>query len=463
MRQGARRAAVAITSITAVAALTLAGCTADPGTSSTNGANPDSTGGASGQITDAEREAALNTPTDLTFWTWVPDIQEQVDLFEKEYPNIHVKVENVGQGLDHYSKVRTASKAGTGGPDVIQLEYQFISSFAQTGDLLDLTPYGAADIAGDYVPWVWKQVLSNDQILAIPQDSGPMGNLYREDIMTAAGVTEPPATWDDYKVAAEKVRANTDSYISNMAPGQGAGWLGLLWAAGVKPFGYDGDKTVTININSPEAKKVMAYWQDMIQNDLVSVDPDFNDEWYAGLNSGHYAGWLTAAWAPVFLSGAAADTSGKWRAAPLPQWDASKPASGNQGGSADAVLKTTKNPIAAYELAKWINNAQAPALLFSTKQNFFPTANSVLADPAFVDQKPEFYGGQQVNKLFAEISTTVDTDWQWLPFMEFAYSSGNDTFGAAVAAKGDLAAGLDDWQAALVDYAKQQGFTVNAG
>jgi len=61
----------------------------------------------------------------------------------------------------------------------------------------------------------------------------------------------------------------------------------------------------------------------------------------------------------------------------------------------------------------------------------------------------------------AQISTTVDTDWQWLPFMEFAYSSGNDTFGAAVAAKGDLSAGLDAWQAALVDYAKQQGFTVN--
>ena len=201
-------------------------------------------------------------------------------MFEKEYPEIHVTVENVGQGLDHYSKVRTASKAGTGGPDVVQLEYQFISSFAQTGELLDLTPYGAADIADDYVPWVWKQVVSNDQVLAIPQDSGPMGNLYREDIMTAAGVTEPPATWADYKTAAEKVRANTDSYISNMAPSQGAGWLGLLWQAGVKPFGYDGDKNVTINVNSPEAKEVMAYWQDMIQNDLVSIDPDFNDEWY---------------------------------------------------------------------------------------------------------------------------------------------------------------------------------------
>src|SRR4051794_1363606 len=272
MRQGARKAAVAITSIAAAAALTLAGCTSSTDSDDNNSAgsdnnspssdnnspSSDNSGGASEEITDAQREEALKTPTDLTFWTWVPDIQDQVDLFEKQYPAIHVKVENVGQGLDHYSKVRTASKAGTGGPDLVQLEYQFISSFAQTGDLLDLTPYGAADIASDYVPWVWKQVVSNDQVLAIPQDSGPMGNLYREDIMQAAGVTEPPATWADYKTAAEKVRANTNSYISNMAPGQGAGWLGLLWQAGVKPFGYDGGEDVKISVNSPEAKKVMA-------------------------------------------------------------------------------------------------------------------------------------------------------------------------------------------------------------
>ena len=449
MRYGARKAAVAITSIVAVAGLALTGCT--PGGGS---------GNSTGTITDAEREKALNTETDLTFWTWVPDIQDQVDMFEKEYPKIHVKVENVGQGLDHYAKVRTASKAGNG-PDVVQLEYQFISSFALSGELLDLTPYGAKDIAGDYVPWVWNQGVANDQILAVPQDSGPLGNLYREDILTAAGITEAPTTWDEYKTAAEAVKDKTDSVIGNMAPNQGAGWLGLLWQAGVKPFTYDGDKGVTINVNSPEAKKVMAYWQDMIQNDLVTTDADFTDEWYAGLNQGKYAGWLTAAWAPVFLSGAAADTSGLWRAAPLPQWDPSNPATGAWGGSADAVLKTSKNPIAAYELAKWINTAQEPALLFVTQQHFFPTAISVLEDPAFAGDEPEFYNGQQVNKLFAEIAGTVDTDWEWLPYMEYAYTTFNETFGAAVAAHGDLSAGLDAWQDTLVEYGTQQGFTVN--
>ena len=461
MRHGARKAAFAITSIAAVAALTLSGCSPDGGSGDPTGEPTDGTGNTNGQITDAQREEALNTPTELTFWTWVPDIQDQVDLFMEEYPAINVTIENVGQGLDHYSKVRTAVQAGTGAPDVVQLEYQFITSFAVTGELLDITPYGAADLADEYVPWVWNQVVAGDQVLAIPQDSGPLGNLYREDILTAAGVTEPPATWADYKTAAEEVRANTDSYISNMAPNQGAGWVGLLWQAGIKPFGYDGGEGVTVNVNSPEAKEVVSYWQDLIQNDLVSIDPDFTDEWYAGLNQGKYAGWLTAAWAPVFLSGAAGDTSGLWRAAPLPQWNEGEEASGNWGGSVNAVLKTSENPIAAYELAKWINNAQEPALLFATQQHFFPTAVSVLEDPAFAGDEPEFYGGQKVNELFAEISETVDTDWEWLPFMEFAYTSFNETFGAAVAAKGDLSAGLDAWQDALVEYGTQQGFTVN--
>jgi hypothetical protein len=43
----------------------------------------------------------------------------------------------------------------------------------------------------------------------------------------------------------------------------------------------------------------------------------------------------------------------------------------------------------------------------------------------------------------------------------FAYTRFNETWGAVVAAMGDLAAGLDAWLAALEEYATQQGFRVN--
>ncbi|MGY6498242.1 MAG: ABC transporter substrate-binding protein [Microcella sp.] len=409
---------------------------------------------------EEETEDALSAPTTLTLWTWVPGIEAQVALFEEAYPNITVNLENVGQGGEHYTKVRTALEAGTGAPDVIHMEYQFISSFRVTDSLLDLSPYGARDLEPDFTPWVWGQVADDAGVWAIPMDAGPMGNLYREDILAEAGITAAPETWDDFAAAAEAVREQTGSYLTNLPSNEGGAFVGLLWQAGAKPFGYDGAETVTINIDSPESQQVVDYWQDLIDRDLVAVDPNFTDTWYQGLANGTYASWQTAAWGPLFLSGTAADTSGLWRAAPLPQWDAANPASGNWGGSSYAVVNTTENPIAAAELAKWINTDPESTLLLATDQFLFPTLQSVLADDAFAGQELEFYGGQQVNALFAEISETIDTEFEWLPFMDFVYTAFPETLGAEIADRGDLRAGLTAWQDAVVEYALSQGFTV---
>jgi len=289
---------------------------------------------------------------------------------------------------------------------------------------------------------------------------GPMGNLYREDILAAAGITEPPGTWEEYATAAQAVKDATGSYISNVGATQAGQMIGFFWQAGVKPFGYDGAETVTIDVNSDEAKKVADYWTELIQADLISTDVDFNDEWYQGLANGKYAGWLTAAWGPVFLQGTAEGTSGLWRAAPLPQWSEGENVSGNWGGSSDAVLATSENPIAAYKLAEFINHDEASAMSLATEQFLFPPQVSVLEDPAFVDQQSEFYGGQEVNALFAEISETVDTDFEWLPFMDYVYSSYEETVGTVIADKGDISDALDAWQDQLVSYAESQGFTV---
>ncbi|MCU1549524.1 MAG: transporter substrate-binding protein [Glaciihabitans sp.] len=451
MRKRAPRTALALSAGLLTTALLLTGCT--PGGTT---ATPTTT-----TVSQAKIDKAMKTPTTLTFWTWVPNIQNEVDLFEKAYPAIKVKVENVGQGAPHYTKIRTALKAGTGAPDVAQIEYQYISSFNVTKSLLDLAPYGAAKLKSEYVPWVWNQVVSGKQVLAVPQDSGPMGNLYRTDILKKAGITAAPATWDDYATDAAAVKSKTGSYISNLAPNDAGQLLGLMWQAGIKPFGYDGKQGVSVAVNTAKAKSVMSYWQKLIQGGQVSVDPDFTDQWYQGLAKGKYAGWLTAAWGPIFLQGTAAKTSGLWAASALPQYAGAAPASGNWGGSSDAVLKTTKNPIAAYEFAKWLNNDQSSTSLFASKQFLWPTANNVLTDPTFTNEKSAFYGGQTVNKTFSDISSTVDTKFEWLPYMDFAYSSFNDTLGKAIADKGDLGAGLDAWQKALVDYGTQQGFTVN--
>jgi multiple sugar transport system substrate-binding protein len=293
----------------------------------------------------------------------------------------------------------------------------------------------------------------------MPQDFGPMAMLYHKDIFDKYGIT-PPTTWAEYAEAGKKIHAADPNVFITDAPfGANADWvLGLLWPMGWKPVSRDGDKLV-ININDKIAKDFAAYWQDLINAGVVETKPGFNNEWYTGLDSGRYATWLAAGWGPLFLTSVAKTSVGKWRAADLPQWDKSKFATGAWGGSALAVMKTTQHLPEAAEVAIWLNTDPAPTKLYTTKQNFFPCTNALLSSPEWAGAKPEFFGGQEVNKVFAKSAAAVST-FEWSPFQDFLYQSMADEFGASIGGKGTLSDAFDRIQDAVVTYAKDQGFTV---
>ena len=415
-------------------------------------------------VSQSDIDKAMTTPTTLTFWTWVPNIADEVALFEKKYPAIKVNVVNAGQGAAQYTKLRTALQASSGAPDLCQIEYEYIPTFTITNSLLDLRPYGASAIKGEFVDWTWGQVSgANGEVWAIPQDTGPMGMLYREDIFAQHGISVP-TTWNEFADAARKLHAaDPNVYLTNLSANEAGAWHGLLWQAGAKPFAVSGDgTTVTLNLDDAVSKKVATYWGQLAQQGVISTDPDFTDAWYTGFNKGKYATWLTAAWGPVFLSGSAQATSGKWRAAPLPQWDSSSTASGNWGGSTTAVIKSTKNPIAAAQFAQFLNSDPASASLFATKQFLYPATKALLADASFAGQTPAFYGGQQVNKLFSQISDTVSSTFAWPPFLDEVVTDWTNTVGKAFADKTDAVTALATLKSQLTTYAKNQGFSVNS-
>ncbi|QNP74269.1 extracellular solute-binding protein [Streptomyces roseirectus] len=412
-------------------------------------------------VSQADIDKAMKTPTELTFWTWVPNIAKEIALFEKKYPAVKVKVVNAGQGTPQYTKLRTALKAGSGAPDLVQMEYQAIPTFTITNSLLDLRPYGADALKSRFVEWTWGQVTgTGGEVWAIPQDTGPMGMLYRKDIFDKHGI-QVPTTWDEFAAAARKLhRADPDVYLTNLAANQPAAWHGLLWQAGAKPYVSPSRSDITISVDDAVSKKLGAYWGGLAKEGVIGVEPDFTDGWYAALNKGTYATWLTAAWAPAFLSGSAKDTAGNWRAAPLPQWDAAKPSSGNWGGSTTAVIRGTGNAVQAAVFAQFLNSDPATTRMFTTEQFFFPATKALLADPAFTGDAPAFYGGQKVNEVFAGISSTVDADFQWPPFLDQAATDWTETVGKSLAGHADTVSALGSWQSRLTSYAKGQGFTV---
>ena len=399
-------------------------------------------------------------PVTLTVWSWTPNLQTELDMCTAANPGLRFELTNAGQSGPEYAKLRTALKAGTGAPDIVQLELEMVRSFAQVRGLADLAPLGAAGMKSLYVPYTWQEVTEGERINALPWDSGPMGQIYRDDIAEAHGF-EPPKTWDEFADTAKSfAKASPGNFLTNATFSTG-GWItGLLWQAGWRPFQVDGDH-ITIRIKSDASTRFAAYWQKLIDAKAVDTAPGFTTDWYQSLAHGRYAIWLTAAWGPVFLSQFAPGTAGKWRAALLPQWNAASPSNGNFGGSALAITATSPHKPEAATAIKWLLGQTAPASAFSTRQFLFPVLESLLQSQSFLDTPYPFFGGQPANQVFAKAASQVGTDFQWSPFNDyFAAQLGNEC-GAVASSGGSLEGAFDTLQTRVTRFARQQGFTVS--
>lgn len=412
----------------------------------------------------ASAPAAHSGPVTLTFWTWVPHLGSEVALFEKTHPGIKLNVINAGQGAVEYQKLQTAVKAGKGAPDDVQIEYQMLPTFEVTHGLVNLAKYGAGRLQGSFVASAWDQVASQGGIWGIPQDTGPMGVLYRKDIFQQYKLAVP-TTWAQFAADAARLhRANPSISMTNLAPNDPGQVNGLLWQAGSRPFRMNGGTKISVSVNDPGATQAAAYWQKLDQQGLISTDPDFTPQWYSSMAKGRYATWITAAWGPLFLSGTAKNSAGEWRAAPLPQWAAGQDVSADWGGSTTAVTTQSQHPRQAAEFAMWLNsNPQSVSMLASPPLFLFPSLKAALGSASFTNAAPAFYGGQHVNALFSRIAQTVPAGFEWSPFQAYVYSEYTSTLGKAMTGKGSWVAALASAQSNITGYARSQGLTVTGG
>ena len=409
----------------------------------------------------AQIKTAMNTPTTLIFWSWLPGQQKQVDLFTAKYPKIQVKLANVGAGGAQYTKIRAGLASKTGLPDVAQIEFQYIPTFKALNALSNIKPYVSAKFLDQFPEWISAQVTdSGGGIYAVPQDSGPMGLIYRADILKKYGI-KVPGTWDEFAIAAAALRkADPSTYLTNMIMDSG-NMNGLYWQAGVRPFKVTSATSINIKLNDATTKKVSKYWGDLYKAGSIPADPYWTNDWNAGFNKGKYASWASAAWGLSSVQGGAKDTSGAWRVAPLPQWNAGESVSGNWGGSTSAVLTTSKNQIAAAVFADFINTNPAAAFALTQAPTYdFPVINRVLLNPAWTAGAPEFYGKTKVFKAYAKYNATVGKNYEWSPFQDQVYTYWTNNVLKAIVDKADTAAAVDKWQSDTVAYAKDQGYTV---
>ncbi len=132
------------------AATALAACSSSTSSSAPAASSAPASGSAS-----ASSSSALSQPATLTWWAWAPQDKQLVTAFEKVYPNIKVNLVNAGTGTAEYTKLQNAIKAGSGVPDIAQVEYYALPQFALGGSLADLGADGLSSDQGQFSPAVW--------------------------------------------------------------------------------------------------------------------------------------------------------------------------------------------------------------------------------------------------------------------------------------------------------------------
>jgi multiple sugar transport system substrate-binding protein len=364
---------------------------------------------------------------------------------------------NAGTGNDHYTKLQNAIKAGSGAPDVAQIEYQALPQFALPGSLVDLNQYGFSQYESAYTASTWAAVHAGSGLYGLPQDSGPMALFYNKEVFDKYGITVP-TTWTEYVEDARKLhKANPKVYMTGDT-GDAGFTTSMIWQAGGKPYQVSGND-VTINFGDAGTTKYTSMWQPMITEKLVASIPPWSDEWFKALGDGTIASLVTGAWMPGNLASGAKAAAGKWRTAPMPQYEAGGKATAENGGSSLGVMDKSANKALAYAFVKYASSEEGKDLRI--KAGAFPSTTKDLNSPEFLGTPFPYFGGQKANEILSQSAQGVVSGWSYLPFQVYANSVFNDTVGKAYVSGTTLQDGLKAWQDSSVKYGKEQGFTVN--
>ncbi len=436
MRKSTLRTIGAVIGVTAAAATVLTGC-------SSTGSGDTASGG---KVT-------------LTYVNWDGGMQAVVDEWNKANPDIQVKLSKPsGTGYTLYNKLITNNKAGTN-PDVTEVEYQALPALIANKVVIPIDKY-VGDLSSDFSKSTLNQVQFEGKTYGVPQNVCPMVFFYRKDIWDSLGLT-PPKTWDEYAQDAAKIHAaDPKKYIGNFTAADPGWFAGLAQQAGANWWTTSGD-TWTVAINDAASKKVADYWGGLVDQGVVSPEPNWSAQWNTDMNNGTLVGWVGAQWAPNQLPSIAKDTAGKWQAVALPAWTAGDTTVGIWGGETEAVTANSKHPAEAAKFVKWMNSSKEGVASLIKNVQVFPasipnqSAPELQTPPPFMSNQPDY------NALMAEAAKGVRTFDIWGPNANVTFDSYSNAFGAALQNKTALSAALDTMQSATVADMKKVGFKVS--
>jgi multiple sugar transport system substrate-binding protein len=336
--------------------------------------------------------------TKVIFWhsfvaTTIPALNELIDRFEKEHPEIDVEAQYVPTGDALIQKLITSIQSNTA-PDVSWIHADFLDKLIESDAIYPIEHFtkGENGLTDEEMKDFFPQLLgafSHKKVLyALPMDATVLALVYNKNHFKAAGIDPdiPPKTWSDLKNYAQKLTLDKDGdgiidqygFYVPAYPGSGPlsiwmvlQWSPYLWQAGGEII----DSTQTkVLFNSEAGIQALTLWKE-IYDQLNFSNYSFTHD--MGLASGSISMIMDGPWdLPTFRKMKNID----WAVASLPEGPKGKAT--YIAGESLAIFKQSKNPDAAWTFVKWITKPEIQEM-FSISSGYLPVRKSVLEKESY--------------------------------------------------------------------------------
>jgi len=314
------------------------------------------------------------TAVKVAFWGSPEEIDiitHSISEWQQTHPSIKIVFEHTPySGYD--SKILTRI-AGGAAPDIIATEVDYFVTFATKGVLENLTPYleketaqtgSEAYSAGDFFPAIRDRFTVNGGLYAIPRDVAPFACVfYNKKLFDDAGLAYPKDdwTWEDMLRMA-RAMTKTDASGRTVQYGfYGWAWQNFIYGNG-GALVDDVKNPQKTRLDDPRSIEGLQYYADLSNLYKVMPTPVALANTGMGVDSMFSGGRLAMFLSGIWETPGLRNYNFEWDVAMFPKGPHGDRAFGS-GGSGYAILKSSKNKEASWEVIKALTGAVGQAKL----------------------------------------------------------------------------------------------------
>ncbi|MCZ7543261.1 MAG: extracellular solute-binding protein [Anaerolineae bacterium] len=348
----------------------------------------------------------------LTLWAFVNTharwFRSMAEDYKKDVnPDFEIDVQEIAYENLHDNLLIALQSGGIGAPDIADIEQGRFGGFLRGGDpgLVDILPWLEE---GGYL----DQLVASREALysyqgktyGIEHALTPVVLYYRADVFEEAGIDVASLDlWDDFIEASKQLASDEVKVLSV--------WNDmfelLLRQRGLDYFDADGNVTVDdpLSIDTME-------WMLALTNEHGIAEQEPEDEaWWAAVREGRFLGHPGADWYAGFFKDNVPELSGMWGAVPLPRWEPGGSRTSCWGGTGACIVATSPNVEEAWKFLQYtMLSVEGNVRRYELTTLFPPFLPAMDNERLFTPD--EYFGGQELGRLFAEVAPEVPAQYQ---------------------------------------------------